>query len=31
MINVNVENARTYDVVVAIDNCRKCSLFSSDD
>jgi hypothetical protein len=31
MIKVNVENAHTYDVVVAMDNYRKCSLFSSDD
>jgi hypothetical protein len=28
---VNVANACTYDVVFAIDNYRKCLLFSSDD
>jgi hypothetical protein len=31
MIKVNVVNACTYDVVFAIDNYRKCLLFSSDD
>jgi hypothetical protein len=28
---VNVANACTYDVVFAIDNYRKCLLFSNDD
>jgi hypothetical protein len=31
MIKVNVANVCTYDVVFAIDNYRKCLLFSSDD
>jgi hypothetical protein len=31
MIKVNMVNACTYDVVFAMDNYRKCLLFSSDD
>jgi hypothetical protein len=31
MIKVNMVNACAYDVLFAIDNYRKCLLFSSDD